>query len=101
MLRGHRVRASLIFLPKGVLDMSEYHLSEHETHTTPSLRQAGSPFGIVWGQVYGLSHRLVSQKAEEFLPQVRALGAGAIRITFYWGQIEPTKDTYQWDAIDA
>jgi hypothetical protein len=81
--------------------MSEYRLSARETGSTASRRQSGSPFGIVWGQVYGLSHRLVSQRAEEFLPQVRALGARAVRITFYWGQIEPANGVYQWDALAA
>lgn len=69
--------------------------------TTKETRELDRPFGIAWGQVYGIEHRLVSQPAEEFLPQLRYLGATAARITFYWGQIESTPGEYSWRAVDA
>lgn len=58
-------------------------------------------FGVVWGQVYGMEHRLASHRAEVFLPQARALGAQLTRLFLYWGQLEPARGEYRWDALDA
>lgn len=67
---------------------------------TPTV-ESTTPFGIAWGQVYGMQHRLVSQPAETFMPQLRHLGATAVRLNLYWGQLEPEPGRYVWDALDT
>jgi hypothetical protein len=57
----------------------------------------GSPFGIAWGFLYGYS----GTKAEEFMPQLRELGAGFTKVYLFWNQLEPRKGEYDWSAVDA
>lgn len=52
--------------------------------------------GIVRGISYGLFG-----PADEFMPQLRALGAGLVRIYVYWNQVEPRPGEYTWDVVDA
>lgn len=57
----------------------------------------GSPFGIAWGFLYGYT----GSKAEEFMPQLRGLGAGFTKVYLFWNQIEPKKGQYDWSAVDS
>lgn len=57
----------------------------------------GSPFGIVWGPLYG--HMGV--KASVFMPQVHQLGAHLARLFLFWDQVEPERGHFVWDAVDA
>lgn len=57
---------------------------------------AGIRLGIVRGISYGLFGR-----PDEFVRQVRDLGAGLVRVYFSWGQIEPEPSCFRWDAVDA
>src|SRR5581483_6470861 len=57
----------------------------------------GSPFGIVRGFIYGDA----GARADVFMPHVRELGAGLIRLFLWWGQIEPEPQRFVWDAVDA
>jgi hypothetical protein len=38
---------------------------------------------------------------EEFMPQLRALGAGLVRVYVYWAQVEPRPGEYDWHVVDA
>ena len=57
----------------------------------------GSPFGIAWGFLYGYT----GSKVEQFLPQLRGLGAGFTKVYLFWNQIEPKKGQYDWSAVDS
>lgn len=52
--------------------------------------------GIVRGISYGLFG-----KPDEFVPQIRDLGASLVRVYFYWSQIEPVPGQYTFDTVDA
>ena len=52
--------------------------------------------GIVRGISYGLFG-----KPDQFVPQARRLGAGILRVYFFWSQIEPRPGEYTWNAVDA
>ncbi|GLV53465.1 hypothetical protein KDH_03190 [Dictyobacter sp. S3.2.2.5] len=56
-----------------------------------------SPFGIVWGPLYG--HMGV--KASVFMPQIHQLGAHLTRLFLFWDQIEPERGCFIWDAVDT
>jgi len=58
---------------------------------------ACSPLGIAYGFLYGYS----GAAAESFMPLVRGLGAGCIKVYLFWNQIEPERGRFQWDAVDA
>ncbi|QBD74524.1 hypothetical protein EPA93_00340 [Ktedonosporobacter rubrisoli] len=60
-------------------------------------RDSGSPFGIVRGFVYGYE----GVKADVFMPQLRALGAGAVRLFLFWNQMQPEPDCFVWDTVDT
>ncbi|MFF5293997.1 hypothetical protein [Paractinoplanes globisporus] len=38
---------------------------------------------------------------EEFMPQLRRLGAGLVRVYVYWAQVEPRPGEYDWRVVDA
>jgi hypothetical protein len=38
---------------------------------------------------------------EEFMPQLRGLGAGLVRVYVYWAQVEPRPGEYDWRIVDA
>ncbi|WP_409464147.1 hypothetical protein [Amycolatopsis sp. GA6-003] len=76
-------------------------MTAHDRRRDGVVAGGRSPFGVVWGQVYGMEHRLASHRAEVFLPQARALGARLTRLFLYWGQLEPAPGQYRWDALDA
>jgi hypothetical protein len=38
---------------------------------------------------------------EEFMPQLRGLGAGLVRVYVYWAQVEPRPGEYDWPVVDA
>jgi hypothetical protein len=63
--------------------------------TRISLR--GSPFGIANGFLYGYQ----GVAAYEFMPTLRRLGAGFTKTYLFWNQVEPTRGTYDWTAVDA
>src|SRR4051812_48565050 len=52
--------------------------------------------GIVRGISYGLFG-----PADEFMPQLRGLGARLARVYVYWDQVEPRPGEYGWDVVDA
>ncbi|MBO0701567.1 MAG: hypothetical protein J2P38_01445 [Candidatus Dormibacteraeota bacterium] len=58
------------------------------------------PTGIRLGIVRGISYGLFG-KPDPFVPQVRGLGGGLVRVYFYWGQVEPEPSRFTWDAVDA
>ena len=57
----------------------------------------GSPLGIANGFLYGYQ----GVNAYEFMPTVRRLGAGFTKTYLFWNQVEPTRGTYDWTAVDA
>ena len=52
--------------------------------------------GVVGGIRYG-----VFGPPGEFMPQLRALGAGLARAYVTWNQVEPEPGRYDWTAVDA
>ena len=56
--------------------------------------------GVRLGIVRSISYGLFG-KPDQFLPQLRALGAGLVRVYFYWSQVEPEPGRYNFDAVDA
>jgi hypothetical protein len=56
----------------------------------------GVRLGIVRGITYGLFG-----KPDQFLPQLRELGAGLVRVYFYWSQVEPEPGRWTFEAVDA
>ena len=58
------------------------------------------PEGIRLGIVRGVSYGLFG-KPDQFLPQVRGLGAGLVRVYVYWSQVEPEPGRYDFEAVDA
>ena len=56
----------------------------------------GVRLGIVRSISYGLFGR-----PDRFLPQLRGLGAGLVRVYFYWSQVEPEPGRWSFDAVDA
>jgi hypothetical protein len=56
----------------------------------------GVRLGVVRGISYGLFGR-----PDQFLPQLRELGAGLVRVYFYWSQVEPEPGRWSFDAVDA
>jgi len=58
------------------------------------------PPGIRLGIVRGISYGLFG-KPDRFLPQLRELGAGLVRVFVYWSQVEPEPGRYGFEAVDA
>jgi hypothetical protein len=58
------------------------------------------PPGVRLGIVRGISYGLFG-KPDEFVPQLRELGAGLVRVYFYWSQVEPEPGRYTFDTVDA
>ncbi|MFL6102745.1 MAG: hypothetical protein ACJ74K_05275 [Actinomycetes bacterium] len=56
--------------------------------------------GVRLGIVRGISYGLFG-KPDRFLPQLRELGAGLVRVYFYWSQVEPEPDRWSFDAVDT
>jgi hypothetical protein len=56
--------------------------------------------GVRLGVVRGISYGLFG-KPDRFLPQLRELGAGLVRVYFYWSQVEPEPGRWSFDAVDA
>ncbi|HKV85791.1 MAG TPA: hypothetical protein VJN88_14655, partial [Ktedonobacterales bacterium] len=59
-----------------------------------------TPTGIRLGIVRGVSYGLFGPP-DAFIPQVRALDAGLVRLYVYWGQVEPEPGRYDWRVVDA
>lgn len=57
----------------------------------------GAPLGIAWGFLYGYCQ----VRAENYLPQLRGLGAGFTKVYLFWNQLEPQPGHYDWTAVDA
>src|SRR5262245_3924474 len=53
-------------------------------------------FGVNWSFYYGYRNNPVT-----FMPELRKLGGNFTRIILFWNQLEPTKDRYDWTAVDA
>jgi hypothetical protein len=62
----------------------------------PDVELEGVRLGIVRGISYGLFG-----KPDQFLPQLRGLGAELVRVYFYWSQVEPEPGRWTFDAVDA
>jgi hypothetical protein len=58
------------------------------------------PPGVRLGIVRAISYGLFG-KPDEFVPQLRGLGATLVRVYFYWSQIEPEPGRYDLEAVDA
>ena len=58
------------------------------------------PSGIRLGIVRGISYGLFG-KPQEFVPELRELGATLVRVYFYWSQIEPEPGDYTFEVVDA
>jgi hypothetical protein len=56
--------------------------------------------GIRLGIVRSISYGLFG-KPDQFVPQLRELGATLVRVYFYWSQIEPEPGRYTFEAVDA
>ena len=55
---------------------------------------------VALGIVRGISHGLF-RPAEPFGAQLRALGAGLVRIFIYWSQVEPEPGRYDFGVVDS
>jgi hypothetical protein len=62
--------------------------------------QMPSSDSIKLGIVRGISYGVFGPPGE-FMPQARALGAGAARLYVTWNQVEPEPGRYDWTAVDA
>jgi hypothetical protein len=58
------------------------------------------PPGVRLGIVRGISYGLFG-KPDTFVPQLRALGAGLVRVYLYWSQLEPEPGRFSFEAVDA
>jgi hypothetical protein len=58
------------------------------------------PPGVRLGIVRSISYGLFG-KPDQFVPQLRELGATLVRVYFYWSQIEPEPGRYSFEAVDA
>jgi hypothetical protein len=58
------------------------------------------PPGVRLGIVRSISYGLFG-KPDQFVPQLRELGATLVRVYFYWSQIEPEPGRYTFEAVDA
>jgi hypothetical protein len=56
----------------------------------------GARLGIVRSISYGLFG-----KPDQFVPQLRELGATLVRVYFFWSQVEPEPGRFSFDAVDA
>jgi hypothetical protein len=58
------------------------------------------PPGVRLGIVRSISYGLFG-KPDQFVPQLRELGATLVRVYFYWSQIEPEPGRFTFEAVDA
>jgi hypothetical protein len=58
------------------------------------------PPGVRLGIVRAISYGLFG-KPDEFVPQLRQLGATLVRVYFFWSQVEPEPGRFSFDAVDA
>ena len=58
------------------------------------------PPGVRLGIVRGISYGLFG-KPDQFVPQLRELGATLVRVYVYWAQVEPEPGRFVLDAVDA
>ena len=56
--------------------------------------------GVRLGIVRSISYGLFG-KPDQFVPQLRELGAALVRVYFYWSQIEPEPGRFTFEAVDA
>jgi len=55
-------------------------------------------FGVGWSFNYGYGN---NPTPVTFMPELRKLGGNFTSIILFWNQLEPTKDRYDWTAVDA
>jgi hypothetical protein len=58
------------------------------------------PPGVRLGIVRSISYGLFG-KPDQFMSQLRGLGATLVRVYFYWSQVEPEPGQYAFDTVDA
>src|SRR3954467_3235359 len=58
------------------------------------------PAGIRWGIVRGISYGMFGEP-DSFVPPLRKLGGGLVRVYVYWGQVEPEPGRFDWSVVDA
>ena len=56
--------------------------------------------GVRLGIVRSISYGLFG-KPDQFMPLLRELGAGLVRVYFYWSQVEPEPGRWSFEAVDA
>ena len=76
--------------------MTQPKQANQQPPPAPARTYSEVPFGINWGLIYGAPGR-----AETFMPQARALGAGIARLFFFWGKIEPEPGRFDWTVVDG
>jgi hypothetical protein len=62
--------------------------------------QPFEPSGIRLGIARGISYGLFGPP-EQIIEPIRELGAGLVRIYFYWNQVEPNPGVFDWSVVDA
>lgn len=83
----------LVYIARALLISAGFAQQENDAAT---ISMPGSPLGVAWSFSYGYD-----SKPEIFLPQLRNIGVNLTKLYLFWQQIEPTKDHYKWDAVDA
>ncbi len=58
------------------------------------------PKGIRLGIARGITYGLFGPP-QEFMPQLRSLGAGLARVYVYWNQVEPEPGHFDWKVVDS
>jgi hypothetical protein len=58
------------------------------------------PPGVRLGIVRAISYGLFA-KPDQFMAQLRGLGAGLVRIYVYWSQVEPEPGRWSFEVVDA
>jgi hypothetical protein len=58
------------------------------------------PAGIRLGIVRGISYGMFGEP-DSFVPEIRKLGGGLVRVYVYWGQVEPEPGRFDWTVVDA
>ncbi|MYV47973.1 hypothetical protein [Streptomyces sp. SID2888] len=68
--------------------------------TSEGVGRSAGPAGIRLGVVRGISYGMFGAP-DSFVPEIRKLGAGLVRVYVYWSQVEPEPDRFDWTVVDA